>query len=235
MLGFLAIALIYSFHQMGYIQGKTQVYHGIECSILIVLAWLICGIMIIKQAQKSIQNWRKLEENACDSEYLKMKAQQYEKLYYTLSKNQDYDIPMDLIQEVEYLVMRIQFINPVYLPTLTESFLSKDFNFGKYLEHAHAKTITNFLNTHFFTLICGLPLMSLFFVAITASKSFIAFFGVNKPLIAAYLASAMQVFVCLAIVAVFSLIKQDFENIKSLIFPQIMLNIDPSQYDEIDE
>jgi hypothetical protein len=142
-----------------------------------VFSWFICGILIIRKAQHEIQKWRSLEENACDAEYLKMKSQQYEKLYYTLSKNPDHEIPKDLISEVEYLVMRILFINPVYLPTLTESFLSKDFDFGQYLEKVHSQNVSSFMNTHFVTFISSLPLMTLFFVALTSPKLFVGIFG----------------------------------------------------------
>ena len=71
---------------------------------------------------------------------------------------------MDLIDEVQYLTMRLQFINPVYLPIMTESFLCKEFDFAEYLAQVHSKTVTDFLNTHFIALVLALPVMTAFLV-----------------------------------------------------------------------
>ncbi len=52
-----------------------------------------------------------------------------------------------LVDKIRYFVMRLQFIHPIYLPSLSEQFLRKDFNFAKYLGHAYGKTLKAFFNT----------------------------------------------------------------------------------------
>lgn len=37
------------------------------------------------------------------------------------------------IDKIKYFNMRLLFIHPIYLPSLSEQFLRKDFNFAKYL------------------------------------------------------------------------------------------------------
>jgi len=53
-------------------------------------------------------------------------------------------------------MMRLEFINPVYFPTLTESFLRRDFDFALYLGNASAKILNDFFST---TFACYLILM----------------------------------------------------------------------------
>ena len=83
-----------------------------------------------------------MEENATNGDYLKAKEEQYERLYYQLSRNPNMEIPSKLIDEMQHYVQRMHFINPVYLPALTESFLAKDFDFGEYLARMLAETVS---------------------------------------------------------------------------------------------
>jgi hypothetical protein len=57
--------------------------------------------------------------------------------------------------------MRLQFLNPIYLPILTESFLRKDFNFAAYLGKISAKTLDKFFFMHWTSLVLALPLLAL--------------------------------------------------------------------------
>jgi len=52
-----------------------------------------------------------------------------------------------MVDKIRYLVMRLQFIHPIYLPSLSEQFLRKDFNFARYLSYAYGKTLRAFFNT----------------------------------------------------------------------------------------
>ena len=45
---------------------------------------------------------------------------------------------------MEYLILRLIFINPMTLPSMTESFLRKDFHFAMYLGYCFGKTLTRF-------------------------------------------------------------------------------------------
>ena len=57
--------------------------------------------------------------------------------------------------------MRLQFVNPIYLPALTESFLRKDFDFASYLAKVQSKTIEKFIYIHWASMIFALPLLSM--------------------------------------------------------------------------
>ena len=55
--------------------------------------------------------------------------------------------------------MRLQFIHPIYLPSLSEQFLRKDFNFASYLSLAYSKTLQSFFNTTWLSLLLLLFLL----------------------------------------------------------------------------
>lgn len=76
------------------------------------------------------------------------------------------EIPREMVDELQHLVQRIHFLNPAYLPAMTESFLSKDFDFAEYLAQCHGQALDEHLKTHFVTMISCLPLVVLFFLYI---------------------------------------------------------------------
>ena len=45
---------------------------------------------------------------------------------------------------MEYLILRLTFINPVTLPIMTEGYLRKDFHFAMYLSFCYGKVLTRF-------------------------------------------------------------------------------------------
>jgi len=55
--------------------------------------------------------------------------------------------------EMEYLVLRLLFINPVTLPSMSESYLRKDFHFAMYLSYCFGKVLTRFFKWSLWTLI----------------------------------------------------------------------------------
>ena len=63
------------------------------------------------------------------------------------------------IEKIRYFVMRLQFIHPIYLPSLSEQFLRKDFDFASYLCHAYSKTLTHFFNISWLSLLFLLVLV----------------------------------------------------------------------------
>ncbi len=82
----------------------TSIYIASECSIVIVLCWLVGGALLLRKGQAQMQKWRSLEENATDSGYLKRKEEQYERLYYRMSRNPEMAVPKELIEEMQHLV-----------------------------------------------------------------------------------------------------------------------------------
>lgn len=49
--------------------------------------------------------------------------------------------------------MRLNFINPVQIPIMTEGFLRKDFRFDMYLAYCYGKTLTKFFQISIFTIL----------------------------------------------------------------------------------
>ena len=137
MIGF-SISVVFSLSKLDLITERQQMLIASDCCVLVVCYQVYCGYSQISGASQTIAQWRKYEENVINHDYLKLKKQQYEKQYYALFLNQTQDVNMELIDEIQYLTMRLQFINPVYLPVMTESFLCKEFNFAEYLARVHS-------------------------------------------------------------------------------------------------
>jgi hypothetical protein len=151
-----------------------------------------------------------------------LKKQQYEKLYYQLFLNQTKDIPMDLIEEVQYLTMRLQFINPVYLPVMTESFLCKEFDFAEYLARVHSQTVTDFLNMHFIAMIVSLPVLAFFLISVTAPDVIMNFLNMDS-FKDAWVLTITPLVILASILCVFQKVKCDQTQILKQLVPQIML------------
>lgn len=77
---------------------------------------------------------------------------------------------MELIDELQHLVQRMHFINPVYLPALTESFLAKDFDYAEYLSTCLGTAIDEHFKTHFISMISCLPLLVFFFLSMATES-----------------------------------------------------------------
>ena len=54
---------------------------------------------------------------------------------------------------MEYLILRLNFINPVHLPSMAESYLRKDFHFAMYLSYCYGQVLTKFFKWSLFSLI----------------------------------------------------------------------------------
>lgn len=67
---------------------------------------------------------------------------------------------------LEYLILRLTFINPVHLPAMTECYLRKDFHFGMYLAYAYGKVLKKFFQLSL------LALFLLLILVITANLIF---------------------------------------------------------------
>lgn len=78
----------------------------------------------------------------------------------------------ELIEKLKYFIMRLQFIHPIYLPPLSESFLRKDFNFAQYLAYAYGKTLKNFFN---------LSWVALLLILVLIDSLRIAYFATTDP------------------------------------------------------
>lgn len=149
------------FEKTGLIEDHSRAKGAFLAGLFFVIFWFYVGAIIIRSTASKLKHWYEIEKNVLDVDYLKAKKLQYEKLYYNLGSCSFGKIPENLIRELEHLVMRLQFLNPIYLPALTESFLRKDFNFASYLAKVSAKNLNEFFFMHWAPLLLALPLISL--------------------------------------------------------------------------
>jgi hypothetical protein len=103
------------------------------------------GLLLIFQARQQVKEWVKTEAISCNFESLKKLKQDYHTAYYK-SKGKPTG-QKKLIHRIQYLLIRLSFIFPVYLPPLSECYLRRDFNFANYLAMALSKTLSTFFST----------------------------------------------------------------------------------------
>lgn len=157
----LVVCLTGIFQKSGLILDEQHARGALSSGIFFVLVWFTIGVLHISQTASQLRKWQEIERSVLDVDYLKARKLQYEKLFYNLSTCGIEAVPESLIRELEHLVMRLQFVNPIYLPILTESFLRKDFNFAGYLGKVSAKTLNKFFFMHWASLTLVLPLLAL--------------------------------------------------------------------------
>jgi hypothetical protein len=173
-----------------------------------------------------MQKWRSLEENATDSGYLKRKEEQYERLYYRMSRNPEMSVPQELIEEMQHLVQRTHFINPVHLPALTESFLAKDFDYADYLGRSLSGTLSEHLKTHFVTLLTTIPLLTIFFLFLGKEPQVFYLEYLDMNIHSGVVMNGLLLVVFVATFGVFSFVRWDINAIQKALFPQILLEKD---------
>lgn len=138
----------------------------IEVSLVAFMLWILVGIFLIYYAQGVMKDWYKIEVIAHDPVLLETLHNKHKSMF----AKRDTGLPNqkklnNLRMQLEYLMMRIIFINPVTLPTMTESYLRKDFNFAIYLGFCFGKALTRFLRLSMFTLLLLLFMVISFNIA----------------------------------------------------------------------
>ena len=124
--------------------------------MMAAVLWTLVGLILIFTAQVQINVWKKYEKIATNYKDLQRIKDQYETIFYNILKNKSGNSTQfdgTMIEKIRYFVMRLQFIHPIYLPSLSEQFLRKDFNFAKYLGFSYGKTLRNFFNTSWLSLL----------------------------------------------------------------------------------
>jgi hypothetical protein len=125
--------------------------------------FLAVGYLLIFQARQKIKLWHKYEQMTSDYDLLAKLKQDYHAQYY---KYQAKPVGQKkLIDQIQYFLTRLSFINPVYLPPLSECYLRKDFNFAYYLGLSYAKTLEKFFTNSSVSIFIALIGASLFRVA----------------------------------------------------------------------
>jgi len=135
-------------------------------------------------------------------------------------------LPTDLINEMQHLVLRTHFINPVYLPTLTESFLAKDFDFGEYLALILSKAVNEHLKIHFVTMLSALPLLVAFFLFLSTESSAFYIESLDVTLESTFVMHVVLLCAFLLTIGMFFLARFELDSIQAVLFPQILLNED---------
>jgi hypothetical protein len=228
-------AVILTMWNLELLVEATSIYVACECSILVLLCWLAQGGLLLRRAEQQIIQWRSYEETATDLDYLKLKEQQYERLYYQKSRNPGMPIPSEMINEMQHLVQRSHFINPVYLPTLTESFLAKDFDFGEYLALSLGNAINEHLKMHFLALLTALPLLALSFVFLASEAHSFYFETLDLSVDASYVNNGVLFLAFAVTLSVYMMVRVELGQIQRALFPQIMLDEEAVKRQELDE
>ena len=116
---------------------------------------------------------------------------------------------------------------------MTESFLSKDFDFAEYLSLSHGQAVDEHFKTHFLTMISCLPLIVAFILFIaTEPMSFI--FYAEIEISSTYVMHGILLAAFISIFAVFWYVKRDLEWVAHCLFPQILLD-DEARLREFEE
>jgi hypothetical protein len=108
-----------------------------------------------------MKKWYVLEKYAHEKTELDKLFKSYDKIYQKYrSVGQLQTEKLTKYQEnLEYLILRLIFINPVHLPSMTECYLRKDFHFAMYLAYCYGKVLTKFFKWSLFSLILLLTLV----------------------------------------------------------------------------
>jgi len=126
----------------------------------------------------------------------------------------------------------------VHLPTLTESFLAKDFDFAEYLAIQLGNAINEHFNMHFATLLCALPLLGACFLYVGSESQALYLAILDVSIDPAYIASAVLLGTYLVTLGFYFLVRVDLRHIQRALFPQIMLDeeeLQKREYDALEE
>jgi len=107
--------------------------------------WLIMGVYSVLRCHSFVKGWNNLEKLFPKREQI---FRQYENLYLETSgdKSQNRELE-EKKQQLEYFLVRQEFVFPTFLPILSEAFLRDDFNFATYLAKFLQSLLTQCSNT----------------------------------------------------------------------------------------
>jgi hypothetical protein len=126
---------------------------------------------------------------------------------------------MELISEMQHLVQRSHFINPVHLPTLTESFLAKDFDFGEYLALSLGNAINEHLKMHFMSLLGALPLLVTAFIFLASENQAYYFETLDTTIDASYINNSVLLGAFTVTLTMYMLVRVEHGQIQRALFP----------------
>lgn len=117
------------------------------------VAWVCIGAYFIYHAQNKIIKWYEYEKIANDFSALKKLMESYERKYQKHKRmNVINEVKLGKIKDtLEYLILRLAFINPMHLPAMTESYLRRDFHFAMYMGYCYGKVLKRFFQWSMYT------------------------------------------------------------------------------------
>ena len=124
--------------------------------------WLIMGIYSVLRCHSFVKGWNNLEKLFPKREQI---FRQYENLYLEASRDrgQNQELEEKKVQ-LEYFLIRQEFVFPTFLPILSEAFLRDDFNFATYLAKSLAKTSDSMFKYSFVSLLTVVVVGGLWFL-----------------------------------------------------------------------
>jgi hypothetical protein len=88
-----------------------------------VALWTLLGFALVLMARQKSKQWQETEKIAkCYPELQRIK-EQYETVFYNIVRNragQPQQFDPKMVEKIKYFIMRLQFIHPIYLPSLSE-------------------------------------------------------------------------------------------------------------------
>ena len=132
-----SVVIAHYYHQLDWF--KTNIDNLILGMVVYIIVWSGLGWIQMALSFKIISQYERWDALGRNMSKLQDLKRQYENAF-ILKK-----MKKRLTQKMQFQMMRQEFINPVQLPTLTESFLRRDFNFAMYLGF----NLSNFLSDVF--------------------------------------------------------------------------------------
>lgn len=136
--------VLFVFQTLHYYSLLDSIHANIDAIFLGVFVfafgWMIVGCIVNLVANGThIQEWKRWESIANDKSQMNKLKREYEDRFH-----QGSSISESMKENLKYIMMRQDFIAPVYVPMITESSLRKDFDFAQYLGRCYALTLRNF-------------------------------------------------------------------------------------------
>lgn len=116
--------------------------------IITFITWILIGAFLVYHAQNKMEQWYEWEKFAHDQDALEKLQGSYDKIFAKYQAGGENPINYKKLEQIrykmEYLIMRLIFINPMSLPAMTESYLRRDFHFAMYLGYCYGKVLVKF-------------------------------------------------------------------------------------------
>ena len=148
-----------------------------------------------------------------------MKESHYERLYYQMSRNPLMPVQMELVNEMQHLVQRSQFINPVHLPMLTESFLAKDFDYAEYMTIQLGKTLNEHFNIAPATLLTALPILGAGLLYVSAENTALYLSALEISIDASYISNTILFGAFILTICLYYSVRHDLSLVQRALFP----------------